>query len=193
MSNTEPRDSESSLWPDARVAAMETILGPSDDVVGHSTIPFDLGADIGGGADIVFFRNHLDGVGYATSELIGRDEQIPSKIGNYELLVFHRDDNRWGANVISKLSFYTCKAVLNPGATMEIGSATPEESTIAAFLFCDYGRFEVLGRDAGLLLCIGITADELSACRSGNSVGVIAALKEAEIFPFTDLGRQSVF
>ena len=75
---------------------------------------------------------------------------------------------------------------------MDIGPATPEGATIAAFLFCEYGRFKVLGRDAGLLLCLGITEDELSACRAGNRSHVESAIKDAGVFPFTDLFRPSV-
>ncbi len=192
VTGIEPPDDEWTLWWDARVAAMESVLGASDDVVGHATIPFDIGADLGGGADIIYFRNHIDGVGYATSELIGRDDQTPNKLGNYELLIFHRDENQWGPEIISQLSFYTCDAELNPGETMDIGPATPDGSSIAAFLFCDYGRFKVRDRDAGLLLCLGITADELNECRSGNRSRVESALKDAGVFPFTDLFRESV-
>lgn len=191
MSNSGEQDDEWALWWDARVAAMESVLGKSDDVVGHATIPFEMGSDVGGAADIVYFRNHVDGVGFATSELIGRDDQVPNQLGNYELLIFHRDATEWGADIISRLAFYTCQAELNPGETMDIGSATPEGSTIAALLFCDYGRFTVRERDAGILLCIGITADELSECRSGNLPRVESALKKAGVFPFTDLFRES--
>jgi len=48
----------------------------------------------------------------------------------------------------------------------------------------------VRGRKAGLLLCIGITADELAACRKGRNVEVEQALKEAGVYPYTDLHRQ---
>lgn len=98
----------------------------------------------------------------------------------------------WGANIICQLAHYTLEAVLNPGETMDIGPAVPEGSSIAAFLFCDYGRFKVRDRNAGLLLCIGITADELSECRAGNLERVEAALKDAGVFPYTDLFRNSV-
>jgi hypothetical protein len=178
-------------WWDARVAALETILGPSDDMVGHAPVPFDLGADIGGAADIIYFKNHLKGVVAVTSELIGHDEQVPSDLGNYELMICHRDDEPWGANVISRLAYYTLEAKLNPGETMDIASAVPDDSTIAAFLFCDYGNFKVRGRKAGLLLCVGITADELKACRAGKREKVEKALKAAQVYPFTDLGRNS--
>src|SRR5215831_9713668 len=62
----------------------------------------------------------------------------------------------------------------------------------SALLFSDFGRFEVLGRKAGLLLCMGITADELAACKEGRREEVEQALREQGVYPFTDLHRKSV-
>jgi hypothetical protein len=185
-------DDEWGEWWDARVAAIETVLGPSHDMVGHAPVPFDLGADIGGAADIIYFKKHLKGVVSVTSELIGHDEQVQNDLGNYELMICHRDDEPWGANVISRLAYYTLEAKLNPGETMDIGSALPDDSTLAAFLFLNYATFKVRGRKAGLLLCVGITADELEACRAGKREKVEKALKAAKVYPFTDLYRDSV-
>jgi hypothetical protein len=179
-------------WWDARVAAIETILGPSDDMVGHAPIPFDLGADIGGAADIIYFKKHLNGVVSVTSELIGHDEQVPNDLGNYELMICHRDDEPWGADIISRLAYYTLEARLNPGETMDIADAAPQGSTTAALIFFNYGTFMVRKRKAGLLLCVGITSDELELCRAGKREMVEKALKAAKVYPFTDLYRESV-
>lgn len=179
------------LW-NARIAGLESILGPADEMVGHSPVPFFLGADSGGAADILYFKQHLDGIVAVTSDLIGCEDQVTNDLGNYELVVCHRDDEPWGANIISQLAYYTLEAQLNPGETMDIDSAVPEGSTIAALLFFEYGRFQVLDRPAGLLLCVGITADELEACREGKRAEVEQALKAAQVYPFTDLYRASV-
>lgn len=47
-------------------------------------------------------------------------------------------------------------------------------------------------RKAGLLLCVGITSDELELCRAGKREMVEKALKAAKVYPFTDLYRESV-
>ncbi len=185
-------EDEWSLWWDARLAAMETILGKPENIVLHGMIPFDLGAEMGGTPDLVYFHEHLDGVVSATAELIGCDDQIRNSQGNYELMICTREDKEWGDNIISQLAHYTLESELNPGDTIDIGPATPEGSTIEAFLFCDYGRFTVRDQDAGLLLCMGITGDELAECRAGNRLDVEAALNAAGVFPFTDLFRKSV-
>lgn len=192
MTETDDQEDEWTLWWDARVAAMESILGESADMVGHGLIPFQFGAEMGGTADLVYFHNHVDGVVTVTSELIGCDEQLANEQGNYELMICSREEDNWGQYILGQLAHYTLEAVLNPGETMDIGPATPDGSTIAAFLFCDYGRFTVRDRNAGLLLCLGITADELAECRAGNRERVESALQEAGVYPFTDLFRKSV-
>jgi hypothetical protein len=158
----------------------------------HGVIPFAFGVEMGGAADVVSFRQHIDGVVYVTSELIGCEDQVTNDQGNYELMVCHREEDEWGPSVIRQLAYYTCEAELQSGDTMDIGPATPDGSTIEAFLFLDYARLRVRDLDAGLLLCLGITADELAACRQGNREQVEEKLKRSGAYPFTDLFRDSV-
>jgi len=94
--------------------------------------------------------------------------------------------------VISRLANYTLETPLNPGETMDIASAVPDGANIVAFLFQEYGRFKVKGRTAGVLLCIGITSDELELCRKGQGEMVERALRDHAVYPFTDLYRGSV-
>jgi hypothetical protein len=190
MSDTD--SDESPDWETARRAAIEAVLGKADDVVGHSPVPLDFGADIGGAADVIYFRNHLPGVVSVTDDLIGRDNQKQTSLGNYELMICERDDAEWGSSVISKLAAYTFQARLEPGQTMDIRRGVPEGSSVEAVLFQEYARFEVLGRPCGLLLLIGITGPELAACRRGRRREVEAALQAANISPYTDLRRPSV-
>ena len=177
----------------ARVTAIEKVLGPTDGIVGVNAVPFFLGYDAGGAADIIYFRKHIPGVIAVTSELIdGYEDQVENGLGNYELMICHRDDVEWGAGIINRLAYYTLDAKLEPGETMDICPAVPDGSTITSLLFCDYARFEVRGRKAGLLLCLGITAVELAECRRGRSSEVVEALKKQGVYPFTDLTRDSV-
>ena len=62
------------LW-DERLEALEALYGKSDDMVGHGVVPFYLGADIGGAADIVYFLSHIPGRLAVTAELIGCEDQ----------------------------------------------------------------------------------------------------------------------
>jgi len=174
------------------MAAMELALGKSDGMVTHAVVPFQFGYDAGGRADVVHFREHVPGIVYVTSELIGDDRQIQNALGNYELAICHRTEETWGARMISSLAYYTLDVRLEPGHTMDVSPAVPPGAAITAFLFTDFGRFTVRGRRAGLLLCVGITPDELSACQRGNLQGVEAGLRSRNVYPFTDFQRESV-
>ncbi len=173
---------------DVRLAALETELGKADDQIATSPVPIYLG----GGADVLTFTTHLDGVAYVTAGLIGDDSQQQTALGQYELMMCFRSANDWAPSLLSQLAPYTFEAALNPGETMDIGPAMPMNSTIAALLFVSYRQFQVNDTRAGILLCIGITDSELAQCQSGGADAVLAALKENGIFPFTDPHRKSV-
>src|SRR5262249_3355386 len=106
-----------------------------DDTVGHRLVPFDLGTDIGGGGDVIYFKNVIPGVVAVASELIGRDDQVHNAIGDYELAICHRADQPWGGNLLRRLAYYTLEAKLNPGETMDLGSATADGSSILRATF----------------------------------------------------------
>ncbi|HEX5106772.1 MAG TPA: suppressor of fused domain protein [Pirellulaceae bacterium] len=184
-------------WWDARLAALEGVLGKADEIMGHSPVPFIMGAECGGAADILYFRKHIPGVISVTCELIGGDDtgvgaQVQNIMGEFELMICERETAEWGGRAIGRLAYYTFEHRLNPFDNMEIYRAVPKNSTIYGFLFFDYARFEVLGNRAGLLLCVGITEDELNACRTGRRQEVENALKAANVYPYTDLFRSSV-
>ena len=68
---------------DARIAALETELGKADDQITTSPVPIYLG----GGADVLTFQKHVDGVAYVTAGLIGDDSQKKTPLGQYELMM----------------------------------------------------------------------------------------------------------
>lgn len=180
------------LWNE-RLALLETLFGKSDETVRHGIIPFVIGANAGGTADVVCFSSHVPGRLAVTSELIGCEGQKASPLGNYELAIAHRDpEEEWGANLICRLAQYTLMVALKPGETMDIGPAAPTGSTIDAFLFFDYGSFQFRGTSAGVLLCMGITKKEKEACLAGRKDTLVETLKATHVFPYTDLVRQSV-
>lgn len=176
------------LW-DARITAAEAAFGPQADSVLHAAIPFFLGYDVGGSPDVVMFRKFLDGMLYMTADLIGSGDQLPNSAGQYELAVAHYNDEQWGVRVISQLAYYTLESVIDDGETMDIGSATPDGSTIAAFLFRRIASFQVLGEPANVICCVGITAPELDIAKTEGSSALIDKL--GQDFLVTDLYRSS--
>ncbi len=191
MSNSTPDTEWQQQW-DERVQLLERQFGSSDGVVGHSPIPFYFGADAGGAADILYFRHWKPGVLSVTANLLGEVSQVRNALGWYELAICHRTDEAWGPSLISRLAHYTLDSPLEPGDTMDIGSAVPEGSSIRALLFLELCRFVFRGEQAGVLLCIGITSEELHACRESGSSAVYKHLVSDGAYPYTDLSRKPV-
>ena len=58
-------------WWEARVAACEALLGAVEPSIGHAAVPFDLGPEAGGAADVIYFRHKIPGVIAVIMTLIG--------------------------------------------------------------------------------------------------------------------------
>jgi len=190
-----PQDDEWKRVWDARLTALASILGPSADTVFHATIPFHF-RDAGGTADVVPFPAFVPGNTYVTSELTGEDvEQRPNSLGHYELMICTRQDLPQAADFISRLACYTCDAELEAGETMDIGEFFGD-ATLRAVLFAHPGeqpaQFDLLGQRCGLLLCVGITAEELAFAQLRGAAALLALLKDHAVFPYTVPGRPSV-
>ncbi len=171
---------------DSRLAGLEHELGKSDDKIAISSTPIYMG----GGADVLTFKNHVDGIAYVTAGLIGDVGQAANELGEYELMMCCREENDWAPSLLSRLAPYTLETPLRPGETMDISPAMPKRSTIVALLFVSYREFRVNEAKAGLLLCIGITKFELANCRKNSPRVVLTKLKENGVFPFTDAHRK---
>lgn len=194
MSDVNDDDEWREVW-DARLAALEGMLGKAGDSVFHSAIPFQF-RDIGGTADVVPFPHHVPGATYVTAELTGAEaEQRPSSLGNYELMICTRDELPAAASFVSQLAGYTCHEILEPGATMDIGGYFGDDA-LRAMVFANAtepaSAFDVCGQRCGLLLCVGITETELSFARAHGSAPLLALLKEQGVFPYTIPGRASL-
>jgi hypothetical protein len=188
---TEAYDKEK--WWNPRVKALEKILGPQGKMDLHAPIFFDVGAEMGGAPDVHTFTRHKKGVvAYVTAELIGRDNQVPNEMGNYEMMIClpKAVDAELAGVILTPMAYYTLEQPLNPGETSDLGDLV-EGSKVTALLFSDYGRFTVLGRPCGLLLCIGITMREFKY-NAKHPGALERKLREEGVYPVTDFERESV-
>ena len=148
---------------EAKQAALERILGPMHYLVGHASIPFQ----IGGAVDMYYFPNGISGTGFATMELIEPDGSgpKPNRIGTYELVAFtkltdekkaydilprgeQRPDKpeedkkaqtpfdriqRRMCGILTTTGFYSYEAILNPGETCEVPGGDGEPNKCLIF------------------------------------------------------------
>ena len=189
-------------------AALERILGPMHDLVGHALIPFSIGAAV----DMYYFPNGVPGTGFATMELIAPDGSgpKPNRVGTFELVAFTRltipsteknpEDHPFTSidqricGILTTLGSYSSEAVLNPGESCEIPG---EEGRPTHYLiFDDYAPggtpFEIVGTKHCLLLCLEVFQSEALYAMANGTAAVLKKLKKAGHYPYSDLDREVV-
>jgi hypothetical protein len=179
----------------AREAALATLFGPPEPEVFHSPTPLNRGGE----ADVLAFRGYIPGITYVTADLTGEREddlvaQLPNSTGCYELMLCTRAPVSWAAPALAQLGRYTLDNVVEAGHTMYVGPIAGSSLEHLAFAEPDLGGkpFAFLGRRYGLLLGIGITEAELRLAQAERTRGLVARLRQARVFPYTDPGRPSI-
>jgi hypothetical protein len=197
-------------YEDAKKAALERILGPMHDSVGHAIVPFKAGGTV----DMFYFPNGIPGTGFATMELIEPDGTgpRPNRIGTYELVAFTKhkvpgiaerkegksqsfNNTEARLNVIfTMIAVYSHEAILNPGETIELPWAKGEPNK--CIVLADYDPkgvgFIINGKRHSLLLVMEIFRDEMLFAMKSGSAALFKLLKEAGHYPYSDLDRKSV-
>ena len=194
---------------EAKRAALERILGPMHNMVGHAVIPFQ----VGGAVDMYCFPNGIPGTGFATMELIEPDGSgpKPNRIGTYELVAFtkrrmpssdeeskdhpfHKMERRI-CGIFTGVGSYSYHAVLNPGETCEIPGKQGEPNK--CLIFDEYApkgaAFEISGKRHCLLLCLEVFPSEMEYAMKNGRAAVLKKLKEAGYYPYNDLDREPVY
>jgi len=183
---------------------LENILGKPEGLVGHAIIPFD----VGGAVDMYYYSNHIEGTAFVTMELIKPDGTgpKPNRNGTFELIAFTKEKindfenkdlpfnkiERRFCGIFTSIGNYSFQAKLEPGETCEI----PNEKGNIYMVFDEYkpdGKDFLIGnKKHGLLLIIEIFKDELDFARENGSKQLIQKLKEKNIYPYSDMNRESV-
>ena len=191
-------------WYDRKSALMANILGEEHDTVMHAMIPFA----IGGGLDLYYFPNGIEGTGVATKEL----SEFPGEGSSndvfdcYELVMFTRqpislddaqdestafDQVHGSINaILNSIASYSSQATLNPNETCEF----PEDfQTIGGncLIFDAYGT-DKEHSEFGLLAVIEIHRSEMDFARKNGGVRLIQKLKKSGVYPYSDMNRPTV-
>ena len=191
--------------------ALEKILGPMHELVGHAIIGFQ----IGGPLDMYYFNKGIPGTGFASMELIEPDGSGPksNRIGTYEIVAFtklektdHKHGDKYDENspfdkielrlrsIMTTMANYSYNCALNPCETGEIPGDDGEPNT--CLIFDDYTpdgkQFEINEKRHCLLLCMEVHPSEMHYARENGTAKVIQMLKDAGHYPYSDLDRPAV-
>jgi len=154
-------------------------------------------------------------------ELITPDGKgpMPSSIGTYELISCTKLKNTSTTNepfeerkkrieegritpfeqinhrlcmIMTMLGRYSFEAILQPGETCEL----PTEDEVICVVFDEFDSdgipFNIEDKTHGLLLCIEIFRSEMEYAMQHGSRDLLAKLKAAKAYPYSDLDRESV-
>ncbi|MCO8120404.1 suppressor of fused domain protein [Stieleria sp. TO1_6] len=191
-------------WYDKKSAMMEQILGEEHDKVMHAIIPYALG----GGLDLYYYPNGIAGTAIATKELSETPGEGSSNdaFGTYELVMFTRhslsldevnnESTPFGSThhainaILNCMAPYSEQATLNPRETCEF----PEDmKTVGGkCLIFDAYDFEGNHAEFGLLAIIEIYRSEMVYAREHGGTKLIAKLKQAGCYPYSDMDRPAV-
>jgi hypothetical protein len=187
----------------AKEEALERVLGPMDDTVFHAIIPFF----IGGTLDLYTFSKCIPGTAFVTQELIVRlkeDRPKPGRTGYFELVAclppgVSREDEEGLSliqSVLDPIARYASMAALNPNETAEIPQEDGEPTL--PIIFDRFtppppgnGDLDFAGEKCHLLLCIAVHHSELAFARNNGGAELIAKLKAAKAYPYSDLKRKA--
>ena len=202
---TEDHDEElAQEWYDNKTGMMVEILGEEHDIVMHALIPYA----IGGGLDLYYFPNGISGTAIATKELCETPGEGSSNdvFELYELVMFTRhelslddakdDSTPFGRAhhsinaILSCIAPYSQQATLNPHETCEF----PEdmESVGGKCLIFDAYDFDGDRAKFGLLAIIEIHRSEMHYAREHGGEKLLAKLKTAGYYPYSDMERPAV-
>ena len=203
----------------AKEAALERILGPMDDIVGHALIPFGAG----GTFDMYYFSSCMPGTVFATMELIDPDGNGPKPniLGTYEFVTctklkntntleeghkerlkrieeghltsFEKMEQRM-CSIMTTLGRYSYSTALKHGDTAEVPYVDGDKSAYVIFDKFDSKEipFEIEGKKHGLLLIMEVFLSELEYARKNRTRMLIDKLKTAGFYPYSDMDREAV-
>lgn len=204
---------------EAKQAAMERVLGPMDELVYHAIIPFELGGAvdmyyfsscIDGSVCATMELINPDGKGprpnkLGTYEVVActkqKDTPTPGepfeekkkRIEEDRLTPFERINSRL-CGIMTAVGRYSSMATLQPGETAEIPLG--EDDDLACVIFDSFDPkgipFEIEGKRHGLLLCMEIHRSELNFARENTGRVLIDRLKQAGVYPYSDMDRDAI-
>lgn len=193
-------------WYDYKSKLMEKMLGKEHDMVMHAIIPYV----VGGGLDLYYYPNGIPGTAIATKELTELpDEGSKNRTFScYELVMFTRHpldlkqakdkDTAFGKAhsninaVLNVIARYSAEANLNANETCEFPADMPKMGG-KCLIFDSIGQHsDERVKSFGLLAIIEIFRSEMQFAMEHGGGQLLAKLKAAGHYPYSDMDRQPV-
>jgi hypothetical protein len=147
---------------------------------------------LGGGVDVLSFAAPEGGYTYVTSGL--SHPRFPQRFGaaRFELAIHAREPNEWAPRLLARIGPTSAGLRYHFYDTLPLADGS---SRLGGLVFAPHEprAWSVVGDQRYLLMrCVGVTLDELAACRIAGAPTVLSAIERAGIYPFTDPNRPTV-
>ncbi len=194
-------------WHEKKSLLMEKTLGKEHDKVMHALLPYE----IGGGLDLYYYPNGIEGTGIATKELTFacRESSKNSVYDKYEIIMFtehnlnlddaKKENTPFGkahANInaiLNCIAPYSSQAELNQNETCEF----PDDMETVGGKCLIFDSYETNNHQSndenfGIILVIEIFRDEMEYAMNNGGQTLLTKLKEKGIYPYSNSNRPSV-
>ncbi|GJM23599.1 MAG: hypothetical protein DHS20C16_00140 [Phycisphaerae bacterium] len=206
MVSNDEYEKTANAWYERKSSMMVATLGEEHGIVMHAMIPFEMG----GGLDLYFYPNDIEGTGFVTKEL----SEIPTEgasndvFDRYELVMFTRlplelelfrdESTAFGRTyesfnaVLNAIALFSKQATLNPSETCEF----PEDMDIVGgkcLIFDGYASHDDPEAGTfGLLAIIEVFRSEMDYAMANGGGKLIELLKASGHYPYSDMDRDPV-
>ena len=192
-------------YKELKRTGLEKQLGPMHDRFDHAIIPFVLG----GAVDVYSFPKAKGGTALATMELIHPDGSgpVPNQLGTYELVAFTRhkpkakrdEDSEFRSmeqkisGILTIIAQHAYLSALEPGENAEIPNGNDDSHYLIFDKYQAKRRpFRIGNQEHGLLLIMEVHKSELKYARQYGTHKLIEKLRQAKVYPASDLDREPV-
>ena len=138
---------------------------------------------LGGGVDVLSFAAPEGGYTYVTSGL--SHPRFPQRFGaaRFELAIHAREPNEWAPRLLARIGPTSAGLRYHFYDTLPLADGS---SRLGGLVFAPHEprAWSVVGDQRYLLMrCVGVTLDELAACRIAGAPTVLSAIERAGIYP----------
>lgn len=167
----------------------DSLLGPVSAELGGfdpECLTAIVGFDAGGPVSLLTIgrRTSSEYVSYVTCELAVREDQVPSDLGRYELLVTC-DDEAWARTILTNVGRMSTEVQFGDGHTLDIGPWVDEEESLQGLAFERFCE-SVIGERPYLIFRLhGLTLAELNSAFEAGVDAVLAKRKSTGIYLVT--------
>jgi len=130
-------------------------------------------------------------VTYVTCELACYCNQRPSPVGPFEILVTANDQG-WAQTILSALGRLSFDDELDQGHSVNVGRIVGPATSLQGVIFERFSTTKIGNRHYSILRAIGVTRPEMEWCLRFSPVALVKRLKQAGLYPNSDVRRGSV-